>query len=72
MLSLHECAALLIVNNAPDQIDLIGADLQRLLACHLVRRETLPCGCQKLRLTDDGRMMLGVITSVVNHDRSVD
>ncbi|TCK33828.1 hypothetical protein B0G84_8164 [Paraburkholderia sp. BL8N3] len=67
MLSLHECAVLLLVKNAPDQVDPIGADLQRLLACDLVVLERSPCGRQSLRLTADGHVMLGVITSSVNH-----
>jgi hypothetical protein len=64
MLSLHEFAILMLVNDAPYQAELSGADLEALLGRHLVTRDTLASGCQQLHLTVDGRMILDAVTRI--------
>ena len=64
MLSLHEFAALMLVRDAPDQSELSADDLEALLGRHLVTRETLASGCQRLHLTRDGRLMLDAVSRI--------
>lgn len=54
MLSPHECATLILVNDAPDQIELDRAELHTLLEHQFVTMEPLASGHQLPRITPHG------------------
>ncbi len=58
MLSPHEFATLMLVGNAPDQVDMTRADLDALVQHQLVALETLPSGREYASLTLHGRSVL--------------
>ncbi|MEM5332193.1 hypothetical protein VSR34_39265 [Paraburkholderia sp. JHI2823] len=58
MLSPHEFATLMLVQAAPDQIDLDREELDTLLERHLVAMEQLTPGRPLPRLTRDGDAVL--------------
>jgi hypothetical protein len=62
MLSPHEFATLMLVKDAPEQIDLNREELDVLLERQLVALEQLATGAQRPRLTRDGDSMLRAIT----------
>jgi len=61
MLSPHEFATLMLVKNAPDQIDLDRAELDTLLERQLVALELLASGHPRPRLTRDGDSVLQAV-----------
>lgn len=61
MLSPHEFATLMLVKNAPDQIDLDRAELDTLLERQLVALEQLASGSQRPRLTRHGDSVLQAV-----------
>jgi hypothetical protein len=54
MLSPHEFATLLLVKDAPNQVDMDREELDALLEQQLVRLESLGTGLQQWRLTESG------------------
>ncbi|HKR41489.1 MAG TPA: hypothetical protein VJU59_17740 [Paraburkholderia sp.] len=64
MLSPHEFAILMLVDEALDQTELSGADLEALLSLHLVTRETQVSGSPHFHLTVGGRVMLAAANRV--------
>lgn len=62
MLSPREFATLMLVNAAPDQIDLDREELDILLECQLVELEELASGQPRPRLTVDGHAVLQAVT----------
>ena len=62
MLSPHEFATLILVKDAPDQLELDRADLDFLLERQLIALETLPSGQQRPQLTRDGVFILKAVT----------
>jgi hypothetical protein len=54
MLSPHEFATLLLVKDAPNQVDMDREELDALLEQQLVRLESLASGHRELRLTESG------------------
>jgi hypothetical protein len=64
MLSLHEIATLMLVDDAADQAELSRADLEALLGRDLVTRETLSSGRQQLHLTVNGQMILDAMARI--------
>ncbi len=62
MLSPHEFATLMLVKEAPDQVDLNRADLDALLEQQLVSLEQLTRGCEHLDLTAEGHSVLKALT----------
>ncbi|KXU94761.1 hypothetical protein CR51_26295 [Caballeronia megalochromosomata] len=62
MLSPHEFATLMLVNAAPDQIDLGREELDILLERQLVELEELSSGRPLPRLTVDGHAVLQAVT----------
>jgi hypothetical protein len=62
MLSPHEFATLMLVNAAPDQIDLDREELDILLERQLVELEELASGHPLPRLTVDGQAVLQAVT----------
>jgi hypothetical protein len=58
MLSPHEFATLMLIKNAPDQIDLDRAELDTLLERQLVALEELTSGIRRPCLTRDGNSIL--------------
>ncbi|GLU33030.1 hypothetical protein WKR88_10450 [Trinickia caryophylli] len=54
MLSPHEFATLLLVKDAPNQIDMDREELDALLEQQLVQLENLASGHQQWRLTESG------------------
>lgn len=61
MLSPHECATLMLVKAAPDQIDLAREELDTLLERQLVELERIASGHPHPRLTGDGHAVLHAI-----------
>ncbi|GLU34203.1 hypothetical protein WKR88_04955 [Trinickia caryophylli] len=64
MLSLHELAALILLEAALDRGNLDLADIETLLAQELVTLEPLPCGREEPRLTSRGASMVASLTRV--------
>jgi hypothetical protein len=64
MLSPHEFATLMLVNDARDPDDLNGADLDALLERQLVTLEKLTAGRQHLRLTEVGHLILNAVSRI--------
>ncbi|WP_042301163.1 hypothetical protein [Paraburkholderia kururiensis] len=58
MLSPHEFATLMLVKEAPDQVDFSRAELDALLERQLVSLEEQACGQRRARLTSDGDSFL--------------
>jgi hypothetical protein len=58
MLSLREFATLMLLNDAPDLIDLERADLKARLERQLVALEQLASGQQRPRVTINGHSVL--------------
>lgn len=58
MLSPHEFATLMLIKDAPEQIDLDRAELDTLLERQLVALEELTSGVRRPCLTHDGRFIL--------------
>jgi hypothetical protein len=54
MLSPHEFATLLLVQEAPNQVDMEREELDALLERQLVQLESLSSGRQQWRLTESG------------------
>ncbi len=54
MLSPHEFATLLLVKDAPNQVDMDREELDALLEQQLVKLEQLASGHQQWRLTESG------------------
>jgi hypothetical protein len=54
MLSPHEFATLLLVKDAPNQVDMNREELDALLEQQLVQLEHLASGHRELRLTESG------------------
>ncbi|MGN6648633.1 hypothetical protein [Trinickia sp.] len=54
MLSPHEFATLLLVKDAPNQVDMEREELDALLEQQLVQLESLGSGNQQWRLTESG------------------
>ncbi|MGF6970690.1 hypothetical protein OKW43_007785 [Paraburkholderia sp. WC7.3g] len=61
MLSPHEFATLMLVKDAPDQIDLNRTELDTLLERQLVALEQLASGRQRPHLTRDGDSVLQAV-----------
>ncbi|WP_322014870.1 hypothetical protein [Paraburkholderia sp. J12] len=61
MLSPHEFATLLLVKDAPNQIDMDREELDALLERQLVQLERLASGHQQWRLTETGDSALRAI-----------
>jgi hypothetical protein len=62
MLSPHEFATLMLVKDAPDQVELNRADLDALLESQLVRLQRLTSGHQRAEITVNGRSLLKAVT----------
>jgi hypothetical protein len=62
MLSPHEFATLMLVKDAPDQLELDHANLDILLEQQLVALETLSSGQQRPQITGDGVSILKAVT----------
>jgi hypothetical protein len=60
MLSPHEFATLLLVKDAPNQVDMGREELDALLEGQLVELENLASGRQRLRVTETGDKTLKV------------
>lgn len=61
MLSPHEFATLLLVKDAPNQVDMGRAELDALLERQLVQLERLASGSQQWRITETGDTALRAI-----------
>lgn len=61
MLSPHEFATLMLVRQAPDQLDMNRAELDALLERQLVMLEHCTGGRRRAHLTDKGRSFLDVL-----------
>ncbi|MEJ2767177.1 hypothetical protein [Mycetohabitans sp. B46] len=61
MLSPHEFATLLLVKDAPNQVDMNREELDALLECQMVELEKLATGWQRLRVTEMGDTALRAI-----------
>ncbi|HXZ10383.1 MAG TPA: hypothetical protein VEI25_20215 [Paraburkholderia sp.] len=61
MLSPHEFATLLFVQDAPDQLHMMCVQLETLQELHLVEPEEPTSGHQRWRLTQAGHSVLRVI-----------
>jgi hypothetical protein len=58
MLSPHEFATLMLVQDAPDQIELGRAELDTLLERQLISLKSLPSGHQRPHVTSEGASIL--------------
>jgi hypothetical protein len=61
MLSPHEFATLMLVHQAPDQLDMNRAELDALLERQLVMLEHCASGARRAYLTEEGRTFLDVL-----------
>lgn len=64
MLSPHEFATLMLVRQAPDQLDMNRAELDALLERQLVMLEHSAAGRRRAHLTERGRTVLDVLHPV--------
>ncbi|MFP3563259.1 hypothetical protein [Paraburkholderia sp. SIMBA_030] len=64
MLSPHEFATLMLIKNAPDQIELDRAELDTLLERQLISLESLTSGRPRPHVTSDGDSILKAITRI--------
>ena len=58
MLSPHEFATLMLIKEAPDQIELDRAELNTLLEQRLISLESLPSGHPRPHVTSEGASIL--------------
>ncbi|WP_180970673.1 hypothetical protein [Burkholderia sp. WAC0059] len=68
MLSPHEFATLMLVKNAPDQIDMSRAELETLMERQLVMLEQLAEGHRRPALTPSGDSLL--LATRLHHEQS--
>ena len=61
MLTPHEFATLMLVRQAPDQLDIYRAELDALLERQLVMLEHCASGARRAHLTGKGRMFLNAL-----------
>jgi len=61
MLSPHEFATLMLIKNAPDQIELDRAELNALLERQLISLENLASGRSRPRITSEGDSILKAV-----------
>ncbi|MFM0206297.1 hypothetical protein PQQ96_02720 [Paraburkholderia sediminicola] len=61
MLSPHEFATLMLIKNAPDQIELGRAELDALLERQLISLENLASGHSRPRITSEGDSILKAV-----------
>ncbi|MCX4148178.1 hypothetical protein PQR70_10195 [Paraburkholderia madseniana] len=61
MLSPHEFATLMLIKNAPDQIELDRAELDALLEQQLISLENLASGRSRPRITSEGDSILKAV-----------
>jgi hypothetical protein len=72
MLSPHEMAALMLLNDCPDTSDLDRADVESLLKHELIALEEVSSNVRCLRITSVGLAVLTAVTrSKVEHDQSL-
>ena len=64
MLSPHEFATLMLVKDAPDQVELNRADLDVLLESQLVRLQRLASGHQRAEITVNGHSLLKAVAGI--------
>ncbi|MFM0089023.1 hypothetical protein PQR46_19110 [Paraburkholderia sediminicola] len=64
MLSPHEFTTLMLVKDAPDQIELEREDLRTLLERHLVIVELLASGHRRPRITSLGHAVLKAVARI--------
>jgi len=64
MLSPHEFATLMLVNDAPDRMELDRADLHALLEHQFVTIEPLASGHQLPRITPNGHAFLHAVARI--------
>ena len=62
MLSPHEFATLMLIKNAPDQIELGRAGLDALLERQLISLENLASGRSRPRITSEGDSVLKAVS----------
>lgn len=68
MLSPHEFATLMLLKDAPDLLNLDGADLEALLDRQLITLENLTSGQQRPLITHDGQMYLKAAARILNDE----
>ncbi|RKT20833.1 hypothetical protein B0G69_4183 [Paraburkholderia sp. RAU2J] len=61
MLSPHEFATLMLIKDAPDQIELGRAELDTLLERQLISLESLASGYPRPQVTSEGAAILKVV-----------
>ena len=61
MLSPHEFTTLMVVRDAPDQVETDRLELRTLLDLRLVTLEPLAAGLQSPRITPDGKAVLEAV-----------
>ena len=61
MLSPHEFATLMLIKNAPDQIELGRAELDTLFELQLISLENLASGHPRPQVTNDGDSILKAV-----------
>lgn len=64
MPSPHEFATLMLVKDAPDQVELNRADLDALLESQLVRPQRLASGHQRTEITVNGNSLLKAVARI--------
>lgn len=64
MLSPHEFATLMLLKDAPDQVELNRADLDALLESQLVRLQRLASGHQRAEITVNGHSLLKAVARI--------
>jgi hypothetical protein len=64
MLSPHEFATLMLVKDAPDQVELDRADLDALLERQLVRLQRLGSGHPRAEITVNGHSVLKAVARI--------
>jgi hypothetical protein len=72
MLSPHEFATLMLVRQAPDQVEMNRAELDALLERQLVMLEMNKAGARRVHLTAKGRSMLDTLGRVAMLSREPD
>jgi len=61
MLSPHELTTLMVIKDAPDQVEIDRDELHTLLRRHLVIVELLASGIRRLRVTRHGHAVLQAV-----------
>jgi hypothetical protein len=64
MLSPREFATLMLVKDAPDQVELNRADFDALLESQLVRLQRLASGHQRAEITVNGHALLKAVARI--------